>query len=257
MAAKARKKKESKPAGAPEWMVTYGDAMTLLLCFFVIIVSMSEIKQDLKFQQVLESLRMTFGGYEGATRTIPTEIQATNTLIKLLLELEPRDQTQFKGDTNEEGIEGRKFRVTNVRDGIEVVIGGAITFKRFSATLMPEAKTLVAKTADRLRGYNTKILVRGHTTREPLPPDSMYKDVRALSYERAVSVADELERNGVDRRRIVIVALGDTEPLVKQAYTEERRALNRRVEILVTEDLVEDYAGSTILDDLGEVSNGG
>ncbi len=251
------KKKKEQPAGAPEWMVTYGDAMTLLLCFFVIIVSMSEIKQDLKFQQVLESLRMTFGGYEGATSAVPNDIQTANTLIKLLMELEPREQTQKKGDSEDEGIEGKKFRVTNVRDGIEVVIGGKITFKRFSATLLPEARELVAKTSERIRGYKTKILVRGHTTREPLPEDSMYKDKRDLSYERAVSIARELEANGVDPQRLVIVALGDTEPLAKQAYTEERRALNRRVEILVTEDLVEDYTGSTILDDLEEVSDGG
>ena len=52
---------EKSKGGAPEWMVTYGDMMTLLLCFFVIIVSMSEIKKDEKFLQVLESIRSAFG----------------------------------------------------------------------------------------------------------------------------------------------------------------------------------------------------
>ena len=55
----ARKKKQA-PAGAPQWMVTYGDMMTLLLCFFVIIVSMSEIKKDERFQEVIESIRSAF-----------------------------------------------------------------------------------------------------------------------------------------------------------------------------------------------------
>ena len=51
-------KKQAKTAGgAPAWMVTYGDMMTLLLCFFVIIVAMSEIKKEEKFRQVLESIR--------------------------------------------------------------------------------------------------------------------------------------------------------------------------------------------------------
>ena len=45
-----------RPKGAPEWLVTYGDAMTLLLCFFVIIVSMSEVKKDERFQRVMERL---------------------------------------------------------------------------------------------------------------------------------------------------------------------------------------------------------
>ena len=60
----ARSKKPEAPAGAPAWIVTYGDAMTLLLCFFVIIVSMSEIKENQKFHQVVESLKMTFGGWK-------------------------------------------------------------------------------------------------------------------------------------------------------------------------------------------------
>ena len=42
----ARSKKIEPPTGAPAWIVTYGDCMTLLLCFFVILVSMSEMKQE-------------------------------------------------------------------------------------------------------------------------------------------------------------------------------------------------------------------
>lgn len=165
-------------------------------------------------------------------------------------------RTEKMGDSEEEGIHGKKIRVTNVRNGIEVVVGGRITFERFSATLLPEGRALVAKTAERLRGYNTKILIRGHATREPLPEDSIYEDARDLSYARARAVADELEKNGVRCIRMTLVTVGNTEPLVRQVYTEERRALNRRVEILVTEDLVEDYAGSTLADDLKESANG-
>lgn len=244
------------PKGAPEWLVTYADAMTLLLCFFVIIVSMSEVKKDERFQRVMESLRIAFGGYEGSVGSVPVDNDSTNTIILKLLEIEIPKLTDQKGDSDEEGIHGRKFRVTNVRDGIEVVVGGRITFDRFSGVLKPEAAELIAKTAERLRGYNTKILVRGHTTREPLPPDSVYADARDLSYARAKAVAGELEKNGIRAVRIIPVAVGDTEPLVRQAYTEERRALNRRVEILVTEDLIDDYAGSTLAKDQKESSDG-
>lgn len=240
------------PQGAPDWMVTYGDIMTLLLCFFVILVSMSEIKQDERFQQVMESLRRAFGGYHGSVGAIPIENEPTNSLIARLLELEVPHDRKKKGDSDEEGIHGKKFRVTNVRDGLEVVIGGRITFERFSATLKPEGRGLIAKAAQRLRGYNTKIVIRGHTTHEALPEDSLYDDFRDLSYARARAVATELEENGVRRVRMVLSALGDTEPLVRQAYTEERRALNRRVELIVTEELIEDYAGSTQADDLVE-----
>lgn len=246
---RAKKTRQAR-AGAPEWMVTYGDTMTLLLCFFVIIVSMSELKEDEKFQKVMESLRAAFGGYQGSIGAVPIANVPANALIAKLLELESPIFIKHKGDSDEEGIQGKKFRVTNVRDGLEVVVGGRITFDRFSAMLLPEGRDLIAKSAERLRGYNTKILVRGHATREPLPEDSLYLDANALSYARARAIAQELERNGVRRVRMLLVAAGDTEPLVRQAYTERRRAINRRVEILVTEDLIDDYSGSTLTDDL-------
>lgn len=230
--------------------------MTLLLCFFVIIVSMSEIKKDERFQQVMESLRRAFGGYHGSVGNVPIQNTTMNTLIARLIELEIPDNPREKGDSDDPGIHGREYRVTNVRDGLEVVIGGRITFDRFSATLRPRARELIGNVAERLRGYNTKIIVRGHATREPLPEDSLYGDARDLSYARASAVAEHLERNGVRRVRLLPVAVGTAEPLLRQAYTEERRALNRRVEILVTEDLIDDYAGSTQADDLKEPSDG-
>lgn len=243
--------------GAPEWMVTYGDTMTLLLCFFVIIVSMSEVKENERFQRVMESLRKAFGGYSGSVGALPIENIPENSLLQKLLEIEiPRLKEITRGDTEVEGIHGKKFRVTNVRDGIEVVVGGTITFPRFSAVLMGEGRELIAMTAERIRGYNTKILVRGHATREALLEDSLYADARDLSYARARAVMRELEANGLRTVRLIPVALGNTEPLVQQAYTEQRRALNRRVEILVTEDLIDDYAGSTLADEMKESSDG-
>jgi len=201
-------------------------------------------------------LRRAFGGYHGSVGALPIDNVPTNTLIARLLELEVPEFDKDKGDADEEGIHGKKFRVTNVRDGLKIVVGGRITFDRFSAILKPEARRLVVRTAEVLRGYNTKILVRGHATRESLPEDSLYEDSRDLSYARAKAVALELERNGVRGIRLVPVAVGDTEPLVRQAYTDERRALNRRVEILVTEDLIDDYGGSTLTGDLKESSDG-
>lgn len=248
-------KKEKAPQGAPGWVITYGDMMSLLLVFFIALVSMSEIKKD-RFQQAVESLQRAFGGFEGGIGTMPVETNNANTLIEKLLELEIPVNLDKKGDSDEEGIHGKKFRVTNVRDGLQVVVGGRVAFERFSAELKPEAWELIAHTAERIRGYNTKVLVRGHATNEPLPSGSPFQNPRDLSYARANAVARALEENGVRIVRILAVAAGDTEPLVRQAYTEERRALNRRVEILVTEDLVDDRAGASQADNLKGSSDG-
>lgn len=241
-------KKEEPMVGAPEWVVTYGDMMSLLLVFFIALVSMSEIKQD-RFQQAVESLQQAFGGFDGDLGQMPVELPTKNTLLERLLELEIPVNTDKRGDSHDEGVEGKKYRVTDVRDGLKVVVGGKIAFDRFSADLRPEARELVVKTADVIRGYNTRIMVRGHATNEPLPPDSPYKDARDLSYARARAIVDELVAARVRANRLIPLAIGDNEPYVRQAYTEERRALNRRVEIVVTEDLVEDFAGTRAADE--------
>ena len=180
-------KKKAAPEGAPDWMVTYGDMMTLLLCFFVIMLSMSEMKQDQKFQEVMESIRSAFG-YDASLGKVPLDLQTRNSLVE-------------------------------------------------------QMKKLIAKAAATVKGHNTMINIRGHATREPLPSESRYADAMSLSIARAQAVAEALEENGVRPVRIRITGTGAHEPLVTQAYTEERRALNRRVEIIVTEAVVDDFAG--------------
>jgi len=252
----ARSKKPEAPTGAPGWMVTYGDCMTLLLCFFVILVSMSEIKQDQKFHDVIESLTQTFGGFKGGIESIPADPNLENTILQKLMELIPKTHTEKSSISSEEGVKGTKYRVTDVREGVEIVIGGAISFEPYSATLLPEARQLLAETSDVIRGYNTIIEIRGHAAKKAWPPDSFYKGPRDLSYERSKSVARELVENGVRAERINLLAMSDARPLRRQAYTKDRQAENRRVEILVTENLLEDLAGTTLADDEREPSDG-
>ena len=112
-----REKKVSK--GAPDWMVTYGDMMTLLLCFFVILLSMSEMKKDKKFHEVMDSIRAAFG-YDGTIGVVPIMATSKNSLVEQLNKVVLPDNTKHEGDSDEEGIDGRVFRVTNVRDGVQL-----------------------------------------------------------------------------------------------------------------------------------------
>jgi len=118
----ARSKKPEAPTGAPGWMVTYGDCMTLLLCFFVILVSMSEIKQDQKFHDVIESLTQTFGGFKGGIESIPADPNLENTILQKLMELIPKTHTEKSSISSEEGVKGTKYRVTDVREGVEIAM---------------------------------------------------------------------------------------------------------------------------------------
>ena len=254
-AAKKPKKKQEEGGGAPEWMVTYGDMMSLLLCFFVIIVSMSELKRDDRFQQVLESLRKAFGN-TGEIKAVLTDNLDPNALLRKLQTIViPRKIDA--GDADDPGVKGKVFRVTDVREGIHVEIGGRITFDRFSATLKPEAEFLIAQLAAKTAGHNTILKVTGHATREPLPPDSTWGDAWNLSYARAVAVKDALVANGIRPERIRLIAAGSEAPLVRQAYDEQTLALNRRVELIVTEATVDDYRGESTVTEQQESTDVG
>jgi len=120
-------KREEAQQGAPAWVLTYGDMMSLLLCFFIALVSMGEIKKD-RFQQAVESLQRAFGGIESGMEFMPIETKSRNTLIEKLLGLQISVNPDKKGDTAEEGTHGKKFRVTNVPEGLQVVVGGRVAF---------------------------------------------------------------------------------------------------------------------------------
>ena len=237
----ARKEKKQE-AGTPAWMVTYGDMMTLLLCFFVILVAMSEIKEDRKYEDVVRSIQEAFGFIGGAGRIPADMVSRTSMLDKMKQSAKPYEPSHI-GESYQQGVQGKTIRISQIREGTEVAFGGPIIFDRFSAELSPEGAEQARRVADLLRGHNTKIEVRGHATTEPLPLDAPHRDAFDLSYERARSVAEALFGAGIRPSRIRIAAAGDSERLKEQAYTENRRAANRRVEVIVRESLVADFSG--------------
>jgi len=68
----AKKKCKCPPPGDPDWMVTYGDMMSLLLTFFILIVSFSTIKKEQQYQEVIKAIKEKFG-YRGGIGEAPTE----------------------------------------------------------------------------------------------------------------------------------------------------------------------------------------
>ena len=239
-----RKKKEKKTEeGAPAWMVTYGDMMSLLLCFFVILVSMSEIKEEERFQKVRESIKRAFG-YQGGAGYISGLTPPNNSFDKQMLHLIMHKWQLKIGKSSEEGIEGENPSVKNIREGLEYTMGGKVSFEPGKATLLEPAKGQLKTFCEVIRGLNTKMRIKAHTARKP---PTLYQPAYAslddLSYARGRAVKDYLVSCGVNEARITVEACGDNEPILSQAYDENARANNRRVSIIVTESLVKDYQG--------------
>ena len=235
-------KKKKQDEGAPAWMVTFGDMMSLLLCFFVILVSMSEIKQDQRFQKVFESIKRAFG-YKGGAGWIAGSTPPNNSFNKQMTQIIMKKFQLNEGKSSEEGIEGENPSVKNVREGLEFTLGGQVSFEPGKAKLLADAEAQIAEFAEYIRGLNTKIRVRGHAARKSAEQYGAFGSADKLSYARGYAVKDFLVARGIREERISVEACGDNEPLDVNAYNEAQRAKNRRVSIIVTENLVEQYQG--------------
>ncbi len=234
-------KKHKCPAGIPEWIVTYGDMMSLLLCFFVLLAALANFdEQDKMFMAALESIRRAFGS-SGQSGWMP---DTTVDFKSFLVQFQTLYVPEFKkdlGHSDEPGIDGKYYRVKRVREGAEITIGGPIAFGRFSAEIEPEMDTLLQQLAGEMKGKTNKLEIRGHTTKEPLPIESEYARPLDLGFARARNVMRRLVELGVPAEAFRVSSAGPHEPLKKQNYDDARRAANRRVDIVVTQALISDY----------------
>jgi len=224
-------------------MVTFGDMMSLLLCFFILLQAFSELKQDHEYQRVITAVKEAFG-YSGGVGVLPTDDPPLRSMIQIL---EAMAQEHFQkskiSHSEEQGITGKQTRVSRVHDGMMFTIGGSITFDPGSAELKDSARGELEKIGDLLRGRNNKIAIRGHAANKQLPEDSPYRDLRDLSYFRAKAVADYLITEvGIDPDVLVVDARGATEPVEVRAYSADDQTANRRVEVIMLEVMTKELS---------------
>ena len=236
----ASKKCKCPPEGAPAWMLTYGDMMTLLLCFFVLIVSFSEIKKEDKWQAVVEEIKTAFG-MKGGGGKLPTKDDPALSLIERVeaMRLE-HHRVPKKSNVDDPGVDGREREVTTVRRGMLFTVGGRITFEPGSADLDSRARQRLRQAAELIRGRNNIVEVRGHTAHGELGHAVAYSDLRELALARAKAVEDFLASPevGLRRERFRLVAVADREPLESRGYSSAEQVNNRRVGLHETEAFV-------------------
>jgi len=232
---------EEPPKGAPEWVVTYGDIMSLLLCFFIMLASMSEIRNKEQFQMILESLRRQFGYERSMISPIPGPVRPLKATLKLAAMAATgrarRLDTMNGGDRIRAPV-GDFARAQSIRRSGDRTLGGRIRFEETSAQIDQDNLQRLEEIARFLQGKPQKIEIRGHTTSRPLPPDSPFKDHWQLAYERCLRVKGELERLGIPPKRIVLTVAADNEPL-ERGEDPLKLQENSRVEIHLLSELAD------------------
>lgn len=248
-------KKPDPPTGAPDWVLTYGDLMSLLLCFFILLAAMANYdKQDKRMMAALESIRTSLGapGQEGY---LTAEQLDLHSVMVQLQSLAAKIIQQYNSVSDDQGTTGRYCRVRKVRDGLEIMMGGPIAFGPQDARLGPDADLMVTEIANQVRGHRNKIEVRGHASMELSSVNQLFIDPMTLSYDRARVVHDRLIQLGIEADRLRIVAAGQHEPIIRGKGLPVRPAENRRVEIIVQQVTVDQYrAAEEEVDESGDAA---
>jgi chemotaxis protein MotB len=227
---------EEPEAGIPEWVVTFGDMMSLLLTFFIMLVSMSEIKKDEQFQAMVESMRQRFG-YDSAMASMApgsmTPRNSNRAHLAVLGRAQKRDS--HNGGAPDQAPVGDNVRVETIKPPEHLTEGCVVLFPQGSAELTEEGKRRLQSIIAQIAGKPQKIEVRGHTTMRDPPPDSPYRTNWDLAYARAKAVMDHLVNTlHIDRRRIQLNVAAGNEP----SYTDPTRLeRNARVEVYMLDEL--------------------
>ena len=219
--------------GGESWLNTYADMVTLLLTFFIVMLSMSTIEVE-KFDALVRSL--TPGSDKGTS-----EKGESNFLVE-----EPEDglsvDNEMTMDSLFEMIQ-EYVEKENMQDSITMEKREDIVFIRFSSnmlfepdryTMLANSKPLMQFIGDALRLYEERIKtinICGHTARTGRI-NSDISDWR-LSGERSATVAMFFEDNSnIAKEKMIILGYGDNYPIADNS-TESGRTLNRRVELVV------------------------
>lgn len=258
----ARKKQEDAPKGAAAWMSTFSDLMNLLLCFFVLLFSMSTVEEE-KFQEIAASLAASFSIMSGGATAvgdgmlISNGVSELNELSEFYTDIGMNEITEDATESDEwEEVKKQKVEASesmadeiqkevdsqNIGEevgvefdsqGVTLTLKGGFLFDSGSASLKPEAVPLLDKIAVILTKYNERIIeIEGHTDNVPIA-NSHFADNMELSSVRALSVARYLIADkGFDPYYIKYSGRGEYVPIASNDTVEGRR-LNRRVEIKV------------------------
>jgi len=233
------KKRKVSGNEVPAWVVTYGDMMSLLLCFFILLAAFSELKQPREYRKVYISIREALG-MRGGMGNVPMESDPRNTMNNELEQLGSRATTnRSRAEATEANVPGRDLHVSRVHEGTVFTVGGTITFDPGSSELSESARRVLSQqVAPRIRDQRVKIRITGHAWGvEDLRGGLSYED---LSYERARTVRDFLVQEcEVDPLILRIEAAGNTEPNVVPRSSMEPAGENRRVQVFQTEAVID------------------
>jgi len=230
--------------GAPEWLISFADNVTLMMGFFVIMLAMNMgpkgggesmdgdgkggSEPPISFLDAAASIREAFNNPVDLNSQDPNE----QVLVRHIL------WRRGVGMTDQEGPEGSEHDVQSLRPSKYFRLAGLIPFDHDSAALSAGAAKSLDAVITHVQGRRFIIDVRGHVSAQEAYGRDDHNT--RLGFERALGVAQALVERGLDWRQIRIVSCADADRDQPIAYDEAGHQKNRRVEIVVTDHVMPD-----------------
>ncbi len=229
------KEKPAPPGeeGLPLWMATYSDMVTLLLTFFVLLLTFANMDAQ-KFKESMGSIQKALGiqAKDVMALEVPyssekyerKDIELTKKerkILDLMLGVKALIENELEND--------KSTTVSHDPDGVMQRVNGEAMFSPGSATLKPESKRLLDVVAKVMKKTNVNLVISGHTDDRPLE-SSRFPSNWELSAARAAAALRYLtEEHGIDPGRMKAVGYAGTRPLVPND-SEQNRERNNRVD---------------------------
>ncbi|RMH58446.1 MAG: flagellar motor protein MotB [Candidatus Hydrogenedentota bacterium] len=234
--------KKCPDPGAPAWMLTFGDMNTLLLTFFVFLITTMTVDIK-KFNLVLSAFQGAIGVMEqGKSINLTREElmnmgQKTERLGQQKQIVRPTQEVQQILGWISKNFKKKEVQVQITERGFKILLTDEAIFERGSDRLTPDARNLVGRIAYFLNTVvpRDNLRVEGHTDDVPIEGARGFRSNLVLSAARAARVYEALENFGVRPERMSIAGYGAMRPVKRREgeSIEAWRARNRRVEIVV------------------------
>lgn len=207
------------------WMVTFSDMVTLLLTFFVLMLSMANMDQ-VKFEQASDSLAGAFGvlGSADKTEVSPPQVVSFSPVND---DFNAQVYRRLRTKLRELKL-NKKIKLAKDRGAVVLRVDEAILFQSNQSQLQPEAEPVLRKVAELVRPLPLNLKIEGHTDDRGVEMTNW-----DLSVDRAISVLRFMATNQlIPLTRMSATGYGSQKPLFPNA-SEEEMALNRRVEFVL------------------------
>ena len=238
---------KAEQGGAPGWMATFADLVTLLMCFFVLLFAMSTTQQE-TYKELVRSLRSALGAQavpESGTRegltmhAVPSEAPSENQQIDELGGMIEKELEDIVSEVRELVLFnklGGEVSVTKNEDGVVITMSDLLLFTEGGTRLSEKGLDILKKVASVLSRLAYHVRIRGHTDSEPIST-AQYPSNWELSSARASTVVRLLIVNGVNPFYISAEGYAQYHPVATND-TPQGRARNRRVEIVYERDSI-------------------